>query len=61
LTISDFLNLKGAPQLAMRPKYCGTISANEVEIEASPEDIRAVLEKLCTLRAITVDGNDIMG
>ena len=36
-------------------EYAGTASADGVEFEALPEDIRALLEKLYSLRAITID------
>ena len=36
-------------------EYAGIASADGVEFEALPEDIRALLEKLYTLRAITID------
>lgn len=38
-------------------KYAGTVKVDSVEFEACPEDVRAVLTKLYSLRAITtVDG-----
>ena len=37
--------------------YRGTTEVDHVEFEASPKDIRALLEKLYSLRAITVSGS----